>query len=211
MNNIKNSQVSGGSGSNKPVERKKDKKRGPNPADDLTQDQKAEFLQLFARFVSSEKLAPGENFSEEQLEVIKKKTITEKDIERICKTHGYGHNASNPINAQEIKEMMKEVDEEGSGTIDFNEFLNLMAKNLNENELVEEVVKAFNVLNVKMDMKDDRKDNQKSISAANLKYFMTNFGEKLTEEEVDELFNEADINLDKNIDIEEFVRTTILK
>ena len=211
MMNIRSSQVSGGSGSNKQAEKRKPKKKGANPADELSEEQKLEFLQLFARFVSSEKLPPGKDFSPEQLEILKHKVIAEKDLERICKTHGYGHNASNPINAQEIKEMMKEVDDGGEGSIDFNEFLNLMAKNLNENELVEEVVKAFKVLNVKVDMNDTQKENENLISAANLKYFMTNFGEKLTEEEVDELFNEADIQLDKNLNIEEFVRSTILK
>ena len=210
--NIHQSGVSGGSGKKKQADVKKvTKKRGPNPADDLTEEQKAEFLQLFARFVSAEKLEPGQSYTEDQLEQIKKKVISERDLERICKSHGYGHNASNPINAQEIKEMMREVDDGGEGTIDFNEFLNLMAKHLNENELVEDVVKAFKVLNFKIDIQDDQKSNEKFISAAELKFYMTNFGEKLTDEEVEELFNEADINFDKEIDIEDFVRTTILK
>ena len=107
--------------------------------------------------------------------------------------------------------MLSTVDQDGEGEIDFEEFLDLMAKHLNENELGEDVTKAFQVLNVKIDAGESQEDNLKCISAAELKYFMTNFGEKLTDEEVDELFNEADITYEKEMNIIEFVRSTLLK
>ena len=43
------------------------------------------------------------------------------------------------------------------------------------------------------------------ISAAELRHVMTNLGEKLTDEEVDEMIREADIDGDGQVNYEEFV------
>ena len=131
--------------------------------------------------------------------------IQEKDVERMCKAHGYGHKASDPIKKDEVKKILEEVDEDGGGSIGFVEFLVLMVKHLNENELADDVIKAFQVLNVVIKTDDDD-ESRKKISASTLKYYMTNYGEKLTDEEVDELFNEADITYDKEINIDEFTK-----
>lgn len=50
------------------------------------------------------------------------------------------------------------------------------------------------------------RDGNGLISAAELRHVMTNLGEKLTEEEVDEMIREADIDGDGHINYEEFVR-----
>jgi calmodulin len=44
------------------------------------------------------------------------------------------------------------------------------------------------------------------ISAAELRHVMTNLGEKLTDEEVDEMIKEADVDGDGQINYEEFVK-----
>lgn len=186
-------------------------RRGENPIDQISEDQKMDFLILFGRFVAAEKLDKNKQLSPEDIEYIKGRKISARDLERLCKTHGYGHTASDPIKEQDVKFMMSTVDMDGEGEIDFDEFLTLMAKHLNEDELVEDVVKAFQVLNVKVEAGESLEENMRCISAAELKYFMTNFGEKLTDEEVDELFNEADITYEKEVDILEFVRATLLK
>ena len=43
------------------------------------------------------------------------------------------------------------------------------------------------------------------ISAAELRHVMTNLGERITDEEVDEMMREADIDGDGQINFEEFV------
>ena len=43
------------------------------------------------------------------------------------------------------------------------------------------------------------------ISAAELRHIMTNLGEKLTDEEVDEMIREADVDGDGQINYDEFV------
>ena len=45
----------------------------------------------------------------------------------------------------------------------------------------------------------------------NPRHVMTNLGEKLTEEEVDEMIREADIDGDGHINYEEFVRMMMAK
>ena len=49
------------------------------------------------------------------------------------------------------------------------------------------------------------------ISAAELRHIMTNLGEKLTDEEVDEMIRDADIDGDGQINYEEFVKVMMAK
>ena len=93
--------------------------------------------------------------------------------------------------------MINEVDADGNGTIDFPEFLTLMARKIKDTDTEEELREAFKVF--------DRDGNQ-LISAAELRQVMTTLGEKLTDEEVDEMIREADIDGDGQINYEEFVR-----
>ena len=55
------------------------------------------------------------------------------------------------------------------------------------------------------------KDGNGFISAAELRHIMTNLGEKLTDEEVDEMIREADIDGDGQINYEEFVKVMMAK
>jgi hypothetical protein len=64
----------------------------------------------------------------------------------------------------------------------------------------EEILEAFKVFD---------KDGNGFISAAELRHVMTNLGEKLTDEEVDEMIREADIDGDGQINYEEFVKVTL--
>ena len=71
---------------------------------------------------------------------------------------------------------------------------------LNQEE--EELKEAFRVFD---------KDGNGFISAAELRHIMTNLGEKLTDEEVDEMIREADIDGDGQINYEEFVKVMMAK
>ena len=97
----------------------------------------------------------------------------------------------------ELQDMVNEVDADGSGTIEFPEFLNLMAKKMQDTDSEDELVEAFKVFD---------KDGNGFISAAELRHVMTNLGEKLNEEEVDEMIREADQDGDGQVNYEEFVK-----
>ena len=148
-------------------------------ADTLTDEQIAEFKEAFALF---DKDGDG--------------TITTKELGTVMRSLG-----QNPTEA-ELQDMINEVDADGNGTIDFPEFLNLMARKMKDTDSEEELKEAFRVFD---------KDGNGFISAAELRHIMTNLGEKLTDEEVDEMIREADVDGDGHINYEEFVRMMMAK
>eukprot|EP01062_Namystynia_karyoxenos_P010665 TRINITY_DN1378_c0_g1_i1.p1 TRINITY_DN1378_c0_g1~~TRINITY_DN1378_c0_g1_i1.p1 ORF type:complete len:945 (+),score=240.46 TRINITY_DN1378_c0_g1_i1:126-2960(+) len=87
--------------------------------------------------------------------------------------------------AAELQDMINEVDADGNGTIDFPEFLTLMARKMHDTDSEEEIREAFKVFDT---------DGSGFISAAELRNVMTNLGEKLTDEEIDEMVREADVD-----------------
>ena len=91
--------------------------------------------------------------------------------------------------------MLVEVDEDKNGTIEIEEFKKMIDKMLEDaDDLILEAFKVFD------------RDGNGLISAAQLRHVMTNLGEKLTDEEVDQMIRQADIDGDGHINYEEFVR-----
>ncbi|KRX88756.1 Calmodulin-1 [Trichinella pseudospiralis] len=74
-----------------------------------------------------------------------------------------------------------------NGTIEFDEFLQMMSRKMKDSDSEQELKEAFQVFD---------KDKDGFISAAELHYVMTNLGEKLTDEEVQEMIREADLDGD---------------
>jgi len=123
-------------------------------------------------------------------------SITTKELGTVMRSLG-----QNPTEA-ELQDMISEVDVDGNGTIDFPEFLNLMARKMKDTDSEEELKEAFRVFD---------KDQNGFISAAELRHVMTNLGEKLTDDEVDEMIREADVDGDGQINYEEFVKMMMAK
>ncbi|XP_051152752.1 calmodulin-like protein 11 isoform X2 [Andrographis paniculata] len=98
---------------------------------------------------------------------------------------------------EELLDMMNEFDSDGNGTIEFNEFLNLMANKIKETDGEEELKEAFKVFD---------KDQNGYISATELRHVMMNLGEKLTDEEVEQMIGEADLDGDGQVNYDEFVK-----
>ena len=139
-------------------------------ANQLTEEQIAEFKEAFSLF---DKDGDG--------------TITTKELGTVMRSLG-----QNPTEA-ELQDMINEVDADGNGTIDFPEFLSLMARKMKDTDTEEELIEAFKVFD---------RDGNGFISAAELRHVMTNLGEKLTDEEVDEMIREADVDGDGQINYE---------
>nr|AAC68889.1 VU91A calmodulin [synthetic construct] len=128
-------------------------------ADQLTDEQIAEFKEAFSLF---DKDGDG--------------TITTKELGTVMRSLG-----QNPTEA-ELQDMINEVDADGNGTIDFPEFLNLMARKMKDTDSEEELKEAFKVFD---------KNGDGLISAAELKHVLTSIGEKLTDAEVDDMLREV--------------------
>ncbi|KAI5710262.1 hypothetical protein M8J76_017006 [Diaphorina citri] len=96
----------------------------------------------------------------------------------------------------ELRDMVNEVDQDGNGTIEFNEFLQMMSKKMKGADGEDELKEAFKVFD---------KNNDGLISSLELRHVMTHLGEKLSEEEVDDMIKEADLNGDGVVDYKEFV------
>jgi calmodulin len=122
--------------------------------------------------------------------------ITTKELGDIMKNLG-----QNPSEA-ELQDMINEVDIDGNGTINFKEFLGLMARKMRDTDSQEELIEAFKVFD---------RDGNGLISANELQHVMTSLGENITEEEVEEMIKEADKDGDNYINFEEFVSMIVNK
>ncbi|RWR87959.1 calmodulin-like protein 8 [Cinnamomum micranthum f. kanehirae] len=131
-------------------------------ADVLTEDQITEFQEAFCLF---DKDGDG--------------CITIEELATVIRSLG-----QNP-SSEELHDMISEVDVDGNGTIEFAEFLNLMARKMKETDAEEELKEAFKVFD---------KDQNGYISASELRHVMINLGEKLTDEEVEQMIREADMD-----------------
>ena len=98
---------------------------------------------------------------------------------------------------EELKKMISDIDKDGSGQIDFHEFLDLMTSKMSERDSKEEILKAFRLF-------DD--DETGKISLKNLRRVAKEIGEMMSEEELQEMIEEADLDGDGEIDQEEFLR-----
>jgi len=98
---------------------------------------------------------------------------------------------------EEIKKMISDIDKDGSGTIDFNEFLEMMTGKMSDRASKEEILKAFRLF-------DD--DETGKITLKNLRRVAKEIGENMSDEELQEMIEEADLDGDGEIDQEEFLR-----
>ncbi|KAF8407552.1 hypothetical protein HHK36_006686 [Tetracentron sinense] len=189
-------------------------------AEQLTEEQISEFKEAFSLF---DKDGDG--------------CITTKELGTVMRSLG-----QNPTEA-ELQDMISEVDADQNGTIDFPEFLNLMARKMKillmlvlmclvqdqayqgdacefrfngtivlvQNALPEPHLDTDSEEELKEAFKVFDKDQNGFISAAELRHVMTNLGEKLTDEEVDEMIREADVDGDGQVNYDEFVRMMLAK
>ncbi|CAM5086013.1 unnamed protein product [Eretmochelys imbricata] len=148
-------------------------------AGQLAEEQIAEFKEAFSLF---DKDGDG--------------SITTGELGTVMRSLG-----QNPTEA-ELQDMVGELDTDGSGTVDFPDFLSLMARKMRDMDSEEEIREAFRVFD---------EDEIGYISAAELRHVMTNLGEKLTDEEVDEMIKEADADGNGQVNYEEFVRMMVSK
>jgi len=109
--------------------------------------------------------------------------------------------------------MIADIDKGGTGKISYEDFLELMSIKMAEKDSREEILKAFRYrvklrffpgLLCSCRLFDD--DETGKISFKNLKRVAKELGENLTDEELQEMIDEADRDGDGEISQEEFLR-----
>ncbi|XP_067880499.1 troponin C, slow skeletal and cardiac muscles-like isoform X3 [Heterodontus francisci] len=143
----------------------------------LTEEQKSEFRAAFDIFVQD--AADG--------------CISTKELGKVLRMLG-----QNPT-PEELQEMIDEVDEDGSGTVDFDEFLVMMVmctKDESKGKSEEELAELFRMFD---------KNTDGYIDLEELKGMLEATGECITEDDIEELMRDGDKNNDGKIDYDEFL------
>merc|ERR1711865_980046 len=96
----------------------------------------------------------------------------------------------------EIEKMISDVDDDGGGEIGFDEFLKMMTHKILNKDPKDDMLKAFKLF-------DD--DQTGSVSFKNLKRVAKETGQTLTDDELQEMFDDADRDGDGVLNEEEFL------
>ena len=123
-------------------------------------------------------------------------SITTKELGTIMRNLG-----QNP-SEEELKQMIREVDLNGDGTIDFKEFLCLMLKKMDDSDIDDELETAFKAFDL---------DKDGYITPHELRNGMLNLGEEYSPEEAEEMIKEGDLDNDGRIDYDEFMKIILSK
>lgn len=113
--------------------------------------------------------------------------INTEELAKVMRTHGF------QPSEDDLSSMIRNVDTNSNGAIDFNEFIEMMVKRGGDVE--EDVAHAFKVFD---------RDGDGLITGEELRLTMNNLGEPITEEEVRDMIAEADIDGDGKINFAEF-------
>ena len=122
--------------------------------------------------------------------------ISANEIRRLLKTFGQD------VTRQEAAEMIKDLDTDQDGSINFEEFITLMTTQVVEETIDvpedddDEVIRAFR----KFDF-----NNSGTITLDEFNFILTKLGERWTENRAKEVFKFCDLNNDGELDYKEFV------
>lgn len=117
-------------------------------------------------------------------------TISTKELGVVMRTLG-----QNPTEA-ELADLIAEIDQDGNGEIDFDEFLVLMSKKMKDSDIQDKSLEAFKIF--------DRK-NKGVIHINEIKNILQNMGEKMPPGEVDALIKDLELNSQGELDYNAFL------
>ncbi|KAF9347859.1 hypothetical protein BGX34_002842 [Mortierella sp. NVP85] len=118
-------------------------------------------------------------------------TISSRELGTVMRSLG-----QNPTET-ELRDMVNDEDADGNGTVDFAEFLIMMARKMKDTDSEGEIKEAFKLF--------DRDCNGR-ITAAELCQVMAHLGEKLSDAEADKMIRESDADGDGQITYNEFLK-----
>jgi len=120
--------------------------------------------------------------------------VTQKELRIVFDTLG-----QNPSD-EELQDMINEVDKDGNGEMEFTEFCVLMSKRMESKEDSQTLRKAFEVLDLDGSGEIEREELRKVLEG------FSRAGEHLSDDEIESLIKEADVDGDGQISFDEFVK-----
>ena len=87
------------------------------------------------------------------------------------------------VKKKDVLELMADYDRDGSGQIEFQDFLDIMTTKINDRDPTEEIIKAFKLFD---------EDGTGRISLKNLRRIARELGENLSDEELQAMIDEFD-------------------
>ena len=142
--------------------------------DNLTDEQIIEFREAFQAF---DKDGNG--------------SITTKELGTVMRSLGQN------LSEGEIKEVIDEVDEDKNGTIDFQEFLSLMARKMKILDKEDELLDAFKILDI---------EGTGKISKYQLRYIILSTNTGFSGDEIEDLIQKTDIDEDGYLELNDFIK-----
>ncbi|KAH7702073.1 Calmodulin [Aphelenchoides avenae] len=98
---------------------------------------------------------------------------------------------------EELDDLVREIDEDGNGTIELEEFVKIMNRRAaTEEDREKELHESFQIFD---------RDNDGLISPYDIQFVLMNLGEKLSDEEAGEIIREADKDGDGQVNFAEFM------
>lgn len=138
-------------------------------------------------------------------------TISVEEIARAMK------NIGNEMSEEEVREMVKDLDQDGSGEIDFEEFTTLMHRTeepAQEETVPEEAIQEEPAQEEFTEQEDEvirafksfDRDDSGTLSMSEFKDILTSFDDKLNDYEIENIFKQADLDHDGQLNYREFVK-----
>ncbi|KAI4299321.1 hypothetical protein L6164_032790 [Bauhinia variegata] len=118
-------------------------------------------------------------------------TIDAKELNVAMRALGF------EMTEEQIDQMIAEVDKDGSGGIEFNEFVHMMTTKIGERDSKQELKKAFRIID---------QDRNGKISVSDIKSIARELGEHFDDREIREMIDEADGDGDGEVNEDEFIR-----
>jgi len=101
------------------------------------------------------------------------------------------------ISAEQLENFEDDIDEEGTGFIDFDEFQFIYRKKFQAEEDERELKECFRVLD---------KEKRGEVNTNEIRYILKALGDDLTEEEIDDMIADVDTDGSGWVDYDEFAK-----
>jgi calmodulin len=122
--------------------------------------------------------------------------VNHKEFTNVMKALGYN------LLEKEIGEIIGEFDRDNDGKLTFEEVLAMINGRSKEVDAEEELIEAFRIFD---------KEGRGYIGAEDIRHLLLMLGESMTEEEVEEIITQADMDGDGKVSYQDFAKLMLMK